>query len=156
MEIENVGLFHSELVACGLSISGCSSDGTVHILSRPSAPLIDNEPDPNWTDPTDSIIEAVKNAHNKLLSSDECLALKSLIGDEIFLNYVEARKEPVRNKRAEIFKSSTDSLLLAAMEESTVLFDTIEQTYNVKVDKVKWDEWVAAKSVVRENNPYPE
>jgi hypothetical protein len=45
---------------------------------------------------------------------------------------------------------------MAAMEESTTLFDAVEQVYNVKVDRTKWDEWLAAKELIRTENPYPE
>lgn len=154
MNIENVGLFHSELVACGLSISGADSSGNVHVLSRPSVPLIDGEPDPNWTDPTDSIIEAVKNAHGQLLSSDECLALKSTVGDEIFNSYVEARNEPIRNKRAEKFRTVADPLILSSIESALAGSTPTEGKYQVTLPEESVTDWISIKNQIREELPY--
>ena len=154
MQIENVGLFHSELVACGPSISGCSSDGTVHLLSRPTAPLIEGEPDPNWTDPTDSIIEAVKNAHGMALSSDECLTLQALLSEEQWTSYIAARQAPIKAQRAERYKNETDSLFLKCFESASLVEDG--DYYNCKVAKTDFDGWKAAKQVIREELPYPE
>lgn len=136
--IQNIGLFHSELVACGLPISGCSSDGTIHFLA----------PDEN------NIAPLVLAAHGQPLSSDECLALQAALTEEQWLAYQDARKAPVRAMRAERYKSVTDPLFMAAMEESTTLFDAVEQVYNVKVDKTKWDSWIQEKSKIREEFPY--
>ena len=52
-----------------------------------------------------------------------------------WLAYQDARKAPIRAQRAERYKTTTDPLFMAAMEESTTLFDAVEQVYNVKVDK---------------------
>lgn len=154
--IENTSLFHNELVSCGLSIGGCDSSGNVHISQRPSAPIIDGEPDTNWSDPTDSIIALALAAHGQPLSSDECLALQALLTEEQWIAYQDCRKAPVRAMRAERYKSVTDPLFMAAMEESTTLFDAVEQVYNVKVDKTKWDLWLESKNAIREELPYPE
>lgn len=155
MEITNVSQFHSELVAAGLSISGCDSSGNVHILSRPTAPLIGGEPDPNWTDPTDSIIALALAAHGQPLTSDECLALQAALTEAQWLAYQDARKAPIRAQRAERYKTTTDPLFMAAMEESTTLFDAVEQVYNVKVDKTKWDLWLESKNAIRVELAYP-
>lgn len=140
MNIQNVGLFHSELVECGLSISGCSSDGTIHFLA----------PDEN------NIAPLVLAAHGQPLSSDECLALMAVLTEEQWLAYQDCRKAPIRAMRAERYKNETDALFMAAMEESTTLFDAVEQVYNVRVDKTKWDAWLSAKSEIRLANPYLE
>ena len=153
MTIENVLLFHSELTSSGLEISGCSSDGTVHLLSRPSAPLIDGEPDPNWVDQTDTIIEAVKNAHGMKLTSDECLALQAAITEDQWNSYIAARQAPIKAQRAERYKNETDSLFLKCFEEATVVEDG--DYYNCKVAKTDFDGWKAAKQVIREELPYP-
>lgn len=131
---------HQELCACGLVISGCDSDGNISLL----------EPD------TSNIMPLVLAAHGQTLSSDECLALQTALSESDWLAYCDCRKQPIRQARAEIYKSTTDPLFMAAMEESTTLFDAVEQVYNVKVDKAKWDLWLAAKNQVRDENPYPE
>lgn len=153
MNIQNVSIFHNELISCGLLISGCSSDGAVHISERPTAPLIDGEPDPNWVDPTDSIIALALAAHGQPLSSDECVALQAALTEEQWLAYIEARKAPIRAMRAERYKSETDALFLKCFEDATVVEDG--DYYNCKVAKTDFDGWKAAKQIIREELPYP-
>lgn len=138
--IDDISQLHTELIASGLSISGCSSDGTIHFLV----------PDEN------NIAPLVLSAHGQPLSSGECLALMDALTEEQWIAYQDCRKAPVRAMRAERYKSVTDPLFMAAMEESTTLFDAVEQVYNVKVDKTKWDLWLESKNAIREELPYPE
>ena len=135
--IQNIGLFHSELVACGLPISGCSSDGTIHFLA----------PDEN------NIAPLVLAAHGQPLSSDECQALQAVLTEQQWLAYQEARKAPVRAMRAERYKIETDALFLKCFEDATVVEDG--DYYNCKVAKTDFDGWKAAKQIIREELPYP-
>ena len=139
--IENVGLFHSELVACGLQISGCDSSGNTHLISRPTPP----EGVENWEDPTDSIIEAVKNAHSKSLSSDECLALQTLLTEELWTAYQNCRKQPIRAQRAERYKNECDPLYLKITEDAIKANTTPD-----------YSEWLTLKDTIRSELPYPE
>ena len=134
----NIQLFHNELISCGLSISGCDSSGNIHFLA----------PDENNIGPL------VLAAHEQHLSSDECLALMAALTEEQWLAYQDCRKAPIRAQRAERYRSVTDPLFMAAMEESTTLFDAVEQVYNVKVDKTKWDLWLESKNTIRTELPY--
>ena len=143
--IENVSLFHNELVAAGLSINGCDSSGNVHLLSRPTAPLIDGEPDPNWFDPTDSIIEAVKNAHGKASTSDECAALHALLSEEQWLACLEAKKAPVRDLRASRYTREADPIYLKAIEDGLINNTTPDLSG-----------WLAIKAQIRADLPYEE
>lgn len=137
MNIENVSLLHNELISCGLSISGCSSDGTIHFLA----------PDEN------NIAPLVLAAHGMALSSDECLALKEAIGDELWTAYVAARNAPVKSKRAERYRNETDNLFMKCFEQANVVEDG--DYYNCKVAKANFDGWKAAKEIVRSELPYP-
>lgn len=147
----NISLLHNELISIGLSISGCDSSGTVHISQRPTCP---EGEELTWTDPTDNLVALCLAAHGQPLSSDECLALMAAITESQWLAYQDCRKAPIRSQRAERYKATTDSLFMAAMEESTTLFDTAEQVYNVKVDKTKWDLWLESKNAIRAELPY--
>ena len=150
--LSNVSFFHNELISVGLQISGCSSDGTVQISSRPTCPEGEES---TWTDPTDTLVALVLAAHEQPLSSDEALALQAELTEEQWLSYTDCRKAPIKAARVALYKESTDALFMAAMEESTTLFDAVEQVYNVKVDKPKWDEWLEEKEKIRITNPYP-
>jgi hypothetical protein len=136
----NIAILHNELIAVGLLVSGCDSEGNVHLA----------EPD------TNNLVPLVLAAHGQPLASDECVALQAAITEAQWLAYQECRKAPTKQTRANLYKETTDPLFMAAMEESTTLFDAVEQVYNVKVDRTKWDEWLAAKELIRTENPYPE
>lgn len=138
MTIQNVGLFHSELVSCGLKISGADSSGNIHFM----------EPDVNDIGPL------VAAAHGQSLASDECLALQAAITEDQWNSYIAARQAPIKAQRAERYKNETDSLFLKCFEEATVVEDG--DYYNCKVAKTDFDGWKAAKQVIREELPYEE
>lgn len=164
MNIENL---HNELTSLSIPISGCDSEGNVNLLmSRNKVIQIDNgdgtfgsqtldEPSEEFVR-ANLLISMVLNAHGKALTSAECLALQQECSEAEWLAFTECRKNPIRQQRAALYSQTTDALFMAAMEESTTLFDAVEQVYNVKVDKPKWDEWLAEKENIRTNNPYPE
>ena len=125
----NVSLLHNELISVGLSISGCSSDGTVHFI----------EPD------TNNLAPLVLAAHEKPLTSDECLTLQAAITEEQWLAYQDARKAPIRAQRAERYKTECDPLYLKITEDALKA--------NITPD---YSEWLSLKENIRLELPYPE
>ena len=125
--IENVGLFHSELVAAGLSISGCDSSGNYHLT----------QPDENNIGPL------VLAAHGMALTSDECLALQAAITEDAWLAYQDARKAPIRAKRAERYKHECDPVYLKITEDALKANTTPD-----------YSEWLQLKENIRLELPY--
>lgn len=120
---------HNECVACGLLISCCESDGTIQFL----------EPDSN------NIAPLILSAHNKPLSSDECLALQSALTEDQWLAYQDARKAPVRAQRAERYRQEADPVYLKITEDAIKANTTPD-----------YSEWVTIKDQIRTELPYPE
>ena len=138
----NVSLLHTELTSIGLSISGCDSDGNVHISHRPTCP---EGEELTWVDPTDNLVALVLAAHEQPLTSDECLALQSAISEDAWLAYQECRKQPVRSQRNARYKELADPVYLKAIEDG--LRNNTEPNY---------EEWLGIKDGIRLANPYPE
>ena len=129
MNTQNVSLFHNELISVGLNISGCDSEGNIHFLS----------PD------TNNLAPLVLAAHEQPLTSDECLALQVAITEEQWLAYQDARKEPIRAKRAERYKNECDPLYLKITEDAIKANTTPD-----------YSEWLTLKDTIRSELPYPE
>ena len=123
----NTSIFHNELISVGLSISGCDSSGNIHL----------NSPD------TNNLAPLILAAHEQPLTSDECLALQAAITEEQWLAYTEARKAPIRAKRAERYKNECDPLYLKITE------DTLKA--NTTPD---YSEWLSLKDSIRSELPY--
>jgi hypothetical protein len=136
------GLIYNELISVGLNISGCDSSGNVSISSRPTCPEGQEE---TWTDPTDSLVALCLAAHGQPLSSDECLALQAAITEEQWLAYTEARKAPVKAKRAERYKNECDPVYLKITEDALKANTTPDYT-----------EWLQLKDAIRNDLPYSE
>ena len=151
--IGDVILLHNELISIGLSISGCSSDGTVHISQRPTCP---EGEELTWVDPTDTLVALVLAAHEKALSSDECLALEAELTPEQWLAYTDARKAPIRALRNARYKEETDPMLLSALESAMKTATASNGEIIVALPEASANEWLAAKNTVRESLPYRE
>lgn len=123
----NISLLHNELVSVGLSISGCDSSGNVHL----------NEPD------TNNLAPLVLAAHEKPLTSDECIALQAAITNEQWLAYGDCRKQPVRVNRAERYKNECDPLYLKITEDALKANTTPD-----------YSEWLSLKENIRLELPY--
>lgn len=68
---------------------------------------------------------------------------------------VISNRRQIERARADKYRAITDPMFMAAMEDSTTLFDAVEQVYNVKVDKTKWDLWLESKNAIRAELVYP-
>lgn len=144
MEIQNVALLHNEIVACGIFINGADSSGNIQISSRPTCP---EGEELTWTDPTDNLVVLCLAAHEKALSSDECLALMAELTPEQWLAYQDCRKAPIRQQREARYRSECDPLRMKMDEDH----DT---------NSTEWAtallQWKAAKALIRQALPYPE
>jgi hypothetical protein len=120
---------HLELESIGLSISGCDNLGNVQL----------SDPD------TNNLVPLILAAHNKPLSSDECLSLKAVITNEHWISYVNVRNAPISLQRQVRFKEITDLMYLKIIEEAHVNNTTPDIS-----------DWIAAKNTIREQLPYLE
>jgi hypothetical protein len=132
---------HNELLCCGLNICGVGEGLNGFSVS--------------WSGTSNQgLADLVIAAHEKSLTSDECLALQAAITDEQWLAYQDARKQPVREQRAIRYKNTTDALFMDCFEKA-VLKDQGD-TYSCDVLKEKFDLWRSNKDKIREELPYPE
>ena len=138
--MENILVLHEAMKAIGLSISGCSSDGTVHIASRPTCP---EGEEATWVDPTDTLVELCLAAHEKSLSSDECLALQQSVTELQWANYIAARQAPIKAQREARYRSEADPLYLKLVEEAAIANTTIDIS-----------SWLLLKAQIRNELPY--
>jgi hypothetical protein len=121
-----------ELVSVGLTVGGVDSEGRVDCegVYDPVLPSL------------------VVNAHDHLLTSEECWLLRDYLGEESqeWVAYLEARKGPVREARAQRYRVETDPLGWKARELEVSGEDATSA----------WEEWKAIKDSIREELPYPE
>lgn len=149
----NTQLLYSEFRSVGLSIIGCDSEGNTQIASRPTCP---EGQELTWTDPTDTLVALVLAAHEKALSSDECLALEAELTPEQWLAYQDARKAPIRSQRNARYKEETDPMLLSALESAMKIATASNGEIIVALPEASAKEWLAAKDAVRNELPYSE
>ena len=150
----NPTILFNELTSLGIPISGCDSSGRVDLLmSRNKVISIDNgdntfgsqtldEPSDEFIRATE-LIELIKAAHGKSLSSDECIELKDYVTELEWEAYCECRKTPIRSQRAARYAAECDSLYLKLIEDAAIANTTVDLT-----------EWLQLKSTIRAELPY--
>ena len=129
MEITNVLQCHSEFIACGVNISSVDSDANIHFI----------EPD------IANLAPLVLAAHEKPLSSDECLALEAELTPEQWLAYQECRKAPIKAQREARYRAECDPMRLKLDED----YDIGSENWLTGLAA-----WKSAKAAIREDLPY--
>lgn len=132
----NTSILHNELELVGLTISGCDSEGNVHLL----------EPD------TNNLVPLVFAAHEQSLTSTECLALQAVITPEQWQVYCNVRDAPMRQARELKYREMADALLFKAIETATQVVEG--KTVALVFDKADLDAWKATKKAIRVELPY--
>ena len=82
-------------------------------------------------------------AHEKALSSDECLALQQSVTELQWANYIAARQAPIKAQREARYRSEADPLYLKLVEEAAIANTTIDIS-----------SWLLLKAQIRNELPY--
>jgi hypothetical protein len=133
-------ILHSELIACGLDISGCDSSGAIHFFS----------PDEK------NIAPLVLAAHSQSLESDEAKALQAAISEEQWSAYKNARNALAKAFRQAQYSQTCDPIILTALENGLTTATTTTGKITVKLVENDVKAWLAAKENVRNLIPCPE
>jgi len=129
--------FREECSACGLPEISAIEDG---IPVLPGA-------DPHQ----EEILEAVIAAHGLEISSDECLALRSLLGPDSpeWDAYVDVKLEATRESRRYWYFHEADDMFMDAM----ATMDTSKAAASLGISKELLDQWIARRQEVADAIP---
>ena len=124
---EDTAQLFQELLSIGLPVYSVGSDTGIKI----------NGADDN------NLVSTALAAHGQPLSSEECLALQSLLTEDQWSAYQDARKAPVKAARAERYKNECDPLYLKITEDAIKANTTPD-----------YSEWLTLKDTIRSELPY--
>jgi len=137
MSIPSLAQLHSECIAVNIPAPETMINGIPQF-----PPLGDHQ---------EQVKDAVLAAHGKEISSDECLALRSILGSESaeWDAYVDVKLEATRESRRYWYFHEADDMFMDAM----ATMDTSKAAASLGISKELLDQWIARRQEVADAIP---
>lgn len=110
----------------------------------------------SWTGPVNNdLAQMLIAAHDRPAVDSAVIALKDHLGatSEQWRAYAAVRNRLPRMTRRDLYRSITDPLLFEALENAAATLNG--DAYEIRVPAAAWDNWKAAKQLIRTEHPYP-
>ena len=119
----------------------------------PCSSIRNNEPqfEVELTPHQEQVLEVTATAHGTEISSDECLALRSLLGSDSpeWDAYVDVKLEATRESRRYWYFHEADDMFMDAM----ATMDTSKAAASLGISKELLDQWIARRQEVADAIP---